>query len=126
MADEANTACSKRTEDWNTFPWKDIQKSVFRLQRRIYQAVYCSTLQCCTPERGQARSRPTTVVVTLLVGTLSSGTPSDAGQCVCFASVGKRTPGIDGVASLTPRQRMQLKPKYALDADITKCFDLTC
>ena len=27
-----------RTEDWNTLPWKDIQKNVFRLQRRIYQA----------------------------------------------------------------------------------------
>ena len=38
MADEANTACSKRTEDWNTFPWKDIQRNVCRLQRRIYQA----------------------------------------------------------------------------------------
>jgi RNA-directed DNA polymerase len=27
-----------RTEDWNTLPWKDIQKNVSRLQRRIYQA----------------------------------------------------------------------------------------
>jgi RNA-directed DNA polymerase len=38
MADETNTQCSKRTEDWNRLPWKDIQKNVFRLQRRIYQA----------------------------------------------------------------------------------------
>jgi RNA-directed DNA polymerase len=36
MADETNTQCSKRTEDWNRLPWKDIQKNVFRLQRRIY------------------------------------------------------------------------------------------
>ena len=27
-----------RTEDWNTLPWKDIQRNVFRLQRRIYRA----------------------------------------------------------------------------------------
>ena len=33
MADE-----NARTEDWNTLPWKDIQRNVFRLQKRIYQA----------------------------------------------------------------------------------------
>jgi RNA-directed DNA polymerase len=38
MADETNTRCSKRTEDWNRLAWKDIQKNVLRLQRRIYQA----------------------------------------------------------------------------------------
>ena len=27
-----------RTEDWSTLPWKDIQRNVFRLQRRIYRA----------------------------------------------------------------------------------------
>ena len=27
-----------RTEDWRTLPWKAIQRNVFRLQRRIYQA----------------------------------------------------------------------------------------
>jgi RNA-directed DNA polymerase len=26
------------TEDWRTLPWKDIQRNVFRLQRRIYRA----------------------------------------------------------------------------------------
>jgi len=29
---------NSRTEDWNTLPWKDIQREVFRLQQRIYQA----------------------------------------------------------------------------------------
>jgi group II intron reverse transcriptase/maturase len=43
-----------------------------------------------------------------LVGTLSGSPSGDAGQRVCFASVGKRTPGVDGVASLTPRQRMRM------------------
>ncbi len=27
-----------RTEDWRTLPWKDIQRNVFRLQKRIYRA----------------------------------------------------------------------------------------
>ena len=26
------------SEDWHTLPWKSIQRNVFRLQRRIYQA----------------------------------------------------------------------------------------
>ena len=26
------------TENWNSLPWKDIQRNVFRLQQRIYQA----------------------------------------------------------------------------------------
>ena len=38
MADEANTQCSERTEDWKSLPWKSIQQNVFRLQKRIYQA----------------------------------------------------------------------------------------
>jgi RNA-directed DNA polymerase len=38
MADEANTTCSERTEDWKSLPWKSIQQNVFRLQKRIYQA----------------------------------------------------------------------------------------
>jgi len=27
-----------RTEDWHALPWKTIQRNVFRLQQRIYQA----------------------------------------------------------------------------------------
>jgi len=27
-----------RTEDWSALPWKVIQRNVFRLQKRIYQA----------------------------------------------------------------------------------------
>jgi hypothetical protein len=79
MADGTNTQCSKRTEDWNTLPWKDIQKNVFRLQRRIYQAasqndtkrvhdlqrLLLRFLRLCS---GQA-----------LVGTLSSSPSGDTG-----------------------------------------------
>ena len=28
----------RQLEDWKSLPWKNIQKSVFRLQKRIYQA----------------------------------------------------------------------------------------
>jgi hypothetical protein len=29
---------NSRTEDWKSLPWKSIQRNVFRLQKRIYQA----------------------------------------------------------------------------------------
>jgi hypothetical protein len=28
----------RRTEDWRTLPWKQYQRNVYRLQKRIYQA----------------------------------------------------------------------------------------
>ena len=77
MADETNTQCSKRTEDWNMLPWKDIQKNVFRLQRRNLRERYAFLGR--EPERYQARPRPTTVTATLLVSTLSSSPSGDAG-----------------------------------------------
>ncbi len=32
------TDVKPRTEDWKTLPWRNIQRNVFRLQQRIYQA----------------------------------------------------------------------------------------
>ena len=29
---------NSRTEDWKSLPWKPIQRNVFHLQKRIYQA----------------------------------------------------------------------------------------
>jgi len=94
MADETNTPYSERTEDWNTLPWKDIQKNVFRLQRRIYQAASRNDVK-----RVHDLQR-------LLLRSWSA-------RCLAVRRVtqdnrGKRTPGVDGVASLTPRQRMRM------------------
>jgi RNA-directed DNA polymerase len=83
-----------RTEDWNTLPWKDIQRNVFRLQRRIYRAA----------RRGDVK-RVHSLQRLLLC--------SWSARCLAVRRVtqdnrGKRTPGVDGVASLTPHQRMQM------------------
>ena len=51
------TDVKSRTEDWKTLPWRNIQRNVFRLQQRIYQAVYCSTLQCRTWPRNSHYAR---------------------------------------------------------------------
>jgi RNA-directed DNA polymerase len=89
MADE-NT----RTEDWKTLPWKDIQRNVFRLQRRIYRAARRNDVK-----RVHDLQR-------LLLRSWSA-------RCLAVRRVtqdnrGKLTPGVDGVATLTPHQRMRM------------------
>jgi RNA-directed DNA polymerase len=83
MADEC-----PRTEDWNALPRKDIQRNVFRLQQRIYQAARRNDVK-----RVHDLQR-------LLLRSWSA-------RCLAVRRVtqdnrGKCTPGVDGVASLTP------------------------
>jgi RNA-directed DNA polymerase len=89
MADERN-----RTEDWKTLPWKKFQRNVFRLQKRIYQAQLRGDLKRV---RGLQR---------LLLRSYSA-------RCLAVRQVsqdnkGKNTPGVDGIAHLTPIQRMRM------------------
>ncbi len=37
---------NSRTEDWNTLPWKNIQRNVFHLQKRIYRAARRNDVKC--------------------------------------------------------------------------------
>jgi RNA-directed DNA polymerase len=79
-------------EDWKKLPWKKYQRNVFRLQKRIYQAVRQGDYK-------RARS-----LQRLLLHSWSA-------RCLAVRQVsqdnrGKRTPGVDGVASLTQRQRI--------------------
>lgn len=89
MADDQS-----RTEDWKTFPWKKFQRNVFRLQKRIYQAQLRGDFKRV---RGLQR---------LLLRSYSA-------RCLAVRQVtqdnrGKNTPGVDGIARLTPKQRMRM------------------
>jgi len=89
------TGVEKRTEGWQAFPWKKFQRNVFRLQKRIYQAA----------RRGDFRRVHN--LQRLLLRSWSA-------RCLAVRQVtqdnrGKHTAGVDGVASLTPKQRL----KYA-------------
>jgi RNA-directed DNA polymerase len=82
------------TEDWRTLPWKTIHKNVFRLQRRIYQAARRNDVK-----RVHDLQR-------LLLRSWSA-------RCLAVRRVtqdnrGKNTPGIDGIARLTPSQRLHM------------------
>ena len=86
-----------RTEDWKTIPWKKFQRNVFRIQKRIYQAQIRGDFKRV---RGLQR---------LLLR-------SHSARCLAVRQVsqdnkGKKTPGVDGLARLTPIQRMQLVEK---------------
>src|SRR5512135_2616472 len=83
-----------RTEDWQTLPWKKYQRNVFRLQKRIYQAARRGDWKCVHS------------LQRLLLHSWSA-------RCLAVRQVtqenrGKRTPGVDGIASLPPRQRLAL------------------
>lgn len=85
---------NRLSEEWQRLPWKQYQRNVYRLQQRIYQA----------KRRNQVRQVHN--LQRLLLRSWSA-------RCVAVRQVtqdnrGKRTAGVDGVASLTPLQRLVL------------------
>ena len=89
------TPAKKPSEVWKSLPWKKFQRNVFRLQRRIYRA----------KQRGDVRTVHN--LQRLLLRSRSARFL--AVRRVSQDNRGKRTAGVDGVASLTPKQRR----KYA-------------
>lgn len=79
---------------WNTIPWKKIEKNVFKLQKRIYQASRSGNVK--TVRKLQR----------LLINSRSAKLL--AVRKVTQDNQGKRTAGVDGVKSLTPKQRLKL------------------
>jgi RNA-directed DNA polymerase len=91
------TGVERHTEDWQTLPWKEIQRNVYRLQKRIYRAA----------RRGDWKRVHS--LQRLLLRSWSA-------RCLAVRQVtqdnrGKRTAGVDGVTALTPRQRKELVKK---------------
>jgi RNA-directed DNA polymerase len=84
----------RQTEDWQTLPWKQFQRNVYRLQQRIYRATQREDWK-----RVHALQR-------LLLHSWSA-------RCLAVRQVtqdnrGKRTPGVDGVKVLRPTPRLRL------------------
>jgi len=79
---------------WQDLPWKDIQRSVFKLQKRIYQAALGG-------DRKTVHN-----LQRLLINSWSA-------RCLAVRRVtqdnrGKNTAGVDGIKRLTPAQRLEL------------------
>lgn len=81
-------------DEWRVLPWKEFQKNLFRLQHRIFKAAKNGDFN--TVKNLQS----------LLVGSKSA--KYLAVRQVTQLNVGKKTAGVDGAKSLTPRERLQL------------------
>ena len=82
------------TVEWRAIPWKQVERRVFKLQKRIYRA----------SSRGDVQA------VRRLQKTLMR---SWSGKCMATRKVtqdnqGKKTAGVDGFKNLTPKQRLIL------------------
>jgi RNA-directed DNA polymerase len=94
-------ADSPPTYEWDTLPWRTIERAVFKLQKRIYQA---------------AQRQDLALVHRLQRVLLASW----SARCVAVRRVtqdnqGKKTAGVDGVKSLTPAQRLHLVQRLRVD-----------
>jgi RNA-directed DNA polymerase len=88
-----NTA-TRPMYEWQDVSWKKIERNVFKLQKRIYQA----------SQRGDTKA--VHELQRLLISSWSA-------RCLAVRRVtqdnrGKNTAGVDGVKSLTPSERLNL------------------
>ena len=90
----AMTTVTRPMDGWNTIPWSRIQRNVFKLQKRIYQATRRGDV--CTVRRLQRLMMHSWSAKLLAV------------RRVTQDNRGKRTAGVDGVKSLTPPKRLKL------------------
>lgn len=89
------------TYEWSNIPWRKLERIIFKLQKRIFQA----------SQNGDARK------VRRLQRLLTN---SNAAKLIAIRKItqenqGKRTAGIDGKKSLTPRQRISLVKELSLE-----------
>ena len=89
---------------WSDIPWRKLERNIYKLQKRIYKA----------SRRGDVK------LVRRLQKLLIK---SWAAKCLAVRRVtqdnqGKKTAGVDGVKSLTPKQRLTLVNKLTLGSKV--------
>ncbi|WP_050780039.1 group II intron reverse transcriptase/maturase [Crocosphaera chwakensis] len=92
---------SKNTVEWNEINWRKVEKSTFKLQKQIYQASINGDVK-------KVRKLQKTLVNSFHAKLL-------AVRKVTQDNNGRKTAGIDGVKSLTPKQRLTLVSKITLE-----------
>jgi RNA-directed DNA polymerase len=80
--------------EWRLLDWKKIQKTVFKLQRRIYQASLSGDVR-------KVHRLQKTLLRSYYAKLLAVRRITQDNQ-------GKKTAGVDGIKSLTPQQRLAL------------------
>src|ERR1044071_4956515 len=88
------TATTMPMDRWETLPWRNIQRNVFKVQKRIYQASQRDDVKAVRKfQRLLMNSRSAKLL---------------AVRKVTQDNRGKGTAGVDGVKALTPPQRLKL------------------
>ena len=89
------------TVEWNEIDWRQVELSVYKLQKRIYQASKNDNVR-------KLRRLQKTLLNSYHAKLLAVRRISQDNQ-------GKKTAGVDGVKSLTPKQRLNLVHTMKLD-----------
>jgi len=95
----------KTTVEWHFINWQKLERRVYKLQKRIYQA----------SNRGDVKA------VRRLQKTLMNSWSARAlaVRRVTQDNRGKKTAGVDGVKTLTPKQRLELINKLELGSKVS-------
>ena len=83
-----------KTENWNSINWKKVEREVFRLQKRIFRASQNGDVKL-------VRKLQKLLVSSHYAKLLATRKVTQDNQ-------GKKTAGVDGVKSLTPKQRLEM------------------
>jgi RNA-directed DNA polymerase len=102
---EATSAATPTIEDWTTIPWHTLEKKVFRLQKRIFQA----------QRRGNVHAVHS--LQRLLMKSWSAR--ALAVRRVTQDNQGKKTAGVDGVKAVGPLVRLLFVERLRHPATIT-------
>jgi group II intron reverse transcriptase/maturase len=81
-------------EEWTSLPWKKFEKTLFRLQHRLYKASKEKDIEKCKK------------LQSLILGSVCSRYL--AVRQVTQLNLGKQTAGVDGLSALNPKERLQL------------------
>ncbi|NJM89562.1 MAG: group II intron reverse transcriptase/maturase [Hydrococcus sp. RU_2_2] len=95
---------SKPTYEWKDINWRKLERNVFKLQKRIYKASH----------RGEVKK----VRRLQKLLTKSYSAKALAVRRVTQDNQGRKTAGVDGVKSLTPKQRLALMEQLRLGSKV--------
>jgi RNA-directed DNA polymerase len=94
----------KTTVEWNQINWRKLERKVYKLQKRIYRA-------CQRGDVKAIRRLQKTLMKSWSARIISVRRVSQDNQ-------GKKTAGVDGVKSLTPKQRLDLADNLKLGTKV--------
>jgi RNA-directed DNA polymerase len=97
---------SNASESWKSLNWKKFRRDLFRLQRRVYKAVLVSDMR-------KARSLQKLIVKSRAAILLAI-------RQVTQLNAGKKTAGIDGKASLSFEERLNLSEELRINFNTWK------